>query len=110
MAVKTTDNLRDRRLVTLAGVAPDLDGLGMVLDIVTGRFARNNLFYYLEYHHCLFGPYGWQFVAETHLLAFSTIAGTKSSWLSCASGIPTFEWCPNSNFGNELDINRGFSL
>ena len=28
IAAKTTDNLRDRRLVTLAGVAPDLDGLG----------------------------------------------------------------------------------
>jgi hypothetical protein len=26
VAAKTTDNPRDRRLVTLAGVAPDLDG------------------------------------------------------------------------------------
>jgi hypothetical protein len=53
VAVKTTDNLRDRRLVALAGVAPDLDGLGMILDIATGRFANNKLFYYPEYHHWL---------------------------------------------------------
>jgi hypothetical protein len=53
VAVKTTDNLRDRRLVTLAGVAPDLDGLGIVVDIANGSFARNRPFYYPEYHHWL---------------------------------------------------------
>jgi|SRR5579862_8039653 len=53
VAVKTTDNLRDRRLVTLAGVAPDLDGLGLVIDIANGSFARGGAFYYQEYHHWL---------------------------------------------------------
>jgi inner membrane protein len=53
VAVKTTDNPRDRRLVTLAGVAPDLDGLGIFIDIANGGFARNKLHYYPEYHHWL---------------------------------------------------------
>lgn len=53
VAVKTTDNLRDRRLVTLAGVLPDLDGLGMVVDIAKGAWTRGNWFYYPEYHHWL---------------------------------------------------------
>jgi hypothetical protein len=53
VAAKTTDNLRDRRLVTLAGVAPDLDGLGIVLDILNGSFARGQVYYYPEYHHWL---------------------------------------------------------
>ena len=46
IAAKTTDNLRDQRLVTLAGVAPDIDGLGLIPDLLTGK---SN--YYQEYHH-----------------------------------------------------------
>jgi hypothetical protein len=53
VAAKTTDNLRDRRLITLAGVAPDIDGLGLILDIATGRFAKGNDYYYPQYHHWL---------------------------------------------------------
>jgi hypothetical protein len=53
VAAKTTDNLRDRRLVTWAGVAPDLDGLGIFLDIAKGSYASGNLYYYPEYHHWL---------------------------------------------------------
>jgi hypothetical protein len=53
VAAKTTDNLRDRRLVTLAGVAPDLDGLGIVLDIANGSFAKGQVYYYPTYHHWL---------------------------------------------------------
>jgi hypothetical protein len=51
VAIKTTDNLRDRRLVTLAGVAPDLDGLGIVLDWAKGGFSTDKYFYYQSYHH-----------------------------------------------------------
>jgi hypothetical protein len=39
VAAKTTDNLRDRRLVTLAGVAPDLDGLGIIVRFISGLSA-----------------------------------------------------------------------
>jgi inner membrane protein len=53
IAAKTTDNLRDRRLVTLAGVAPDLDGLGIVIDYAKGAFASGKFYYYPTYHHWL---------------------------------------------------------
>src|SRR5277367_4757241 len=53
VAAQTTDNPRDRRLVTLAGVAPDLDGLGILIDIANGSFARGHCFYYPTYHHWL---------------------------------------------------------
>jgi len=33
IAAKTTDNPRDCRLVSLAGVMPDADGLGLALDL-----------------------------------------------------------------------------
>jgi len=44
VAAKTTDNLRDRRLVTLAGVAPDLDGLGIFVDAAKGRLRPESFF------------------------------------------------------------------
>src|SRR5271154_7104833 len=53
VAAKTTDNLRDRRLVTLAGVAPDLDGLGIFADYAKGAYTSGNFHYYQEYHHML---------------------------------------------------------
>jgi len=53
VAAKTTDNLRDRRLVTLAGVAPDLDGLGIVLDFANGALTSGKFHYYPTYHHML---------------------------------------------------------
>ena len=34
VAVATTNNPRDRKLVTWAGVLPDADGLGMIPDVV----------------------------------------------------------------------------
>ena len=37
---------RERTLVTLAGIAPDLDGLGIIADSMTGTTA-----FYLKYHH-----------------------------------------------------------
>jgi inner membrane protein len=53
VAAKTTDNLRDRRLVTLAGVAPDLDGLGLLLDYAKGALTSGKYYYYPIYHHWL---------------------------------------------------------
>lgn len=53
IAAKGTDNLRDCRLVTLAGIAPDADGLPVVLDIFNDMFGRPDLHYYATYHHFL---------------------------------------------------------
>jgi len=43
---------RDRALVTLAGVAPDLDGLGIIAEVLTRDSARP-LPWFSEYHHVL---------------------------------------------------------
>jgi hypothetical protein len=54
IAAKTTDNPRDCRLVTLAGVLPDVDGLGLLVDgakSLTGP--GDDYYYYSIYHHWL---------------------------------------------------------
>ena len=43
---------RDRSLVALAGIAPDLDGLGMVVDACT-RHSAAPTHYFSDYHHVL---------------------------------------------------------
>lgn len=53
VAVKTTDNSRDCRLVTLAGLLPDADGLGLIPDLINGALERPIQCYYAEYHHWL---------------------------------------------------------
>src|SRR4051794_34063942 len=59
IAAKTTDNPRDCRLVTLAGILPDADGLGLVADIVTPRLGLTPTHYYIRYHHYLLhGAFG----------------------------------------------------
>jgi hypothetical protein len=59
VAVATTSNPRDRKLVTLAGVLPDVDGLGAVVDVVgswwSGKECAFN--YYHQFHHLLL--HGW---------------------------------------------------
>jgi hypothetical protein len=58
VASKTTNNLRDRRLVTLSGILPDLDGAGILMDFwkqfTTGD---DRFFFYQRYHHSLL--HGW---------------------------------------------------
>ena len=59
IASAVTDNSRDRKLVTFAGVLPDLDGFGMVADVVISLISgeKTNFDYYQEYHHVLL--HGW---------------------------------------------------
>jgi inner membrane protein len=54
IAAKTTDNPRDCRLVALAGILPDADGLGVIADYVNQWLGHGNaFFYYFRYHHYL---------------------------------------------------------
>jgi len=55
-------NDRDRAAVALAGVAPDLDGLGAVVEIAT-RNSDKPLLWFSEYHHVLGHNIGASFVA-----------------------------------------------
>jgi hypothetical protein len=59
VAVATTNNPRDRKLVTWAGVLPDADGLGAVADVVGSWFSGKEctFHYYQQYHHILM--HGW---------------------------------------------------
>lgn len=45
-------NRRDRAVVTLAAVVPDVDGLGIVTEILT-RDSRHPLLWFSQYHHAL---------------------------------------------------------
>ena len=58
IASKTTDNVRDCRLVALAGVAPDLDGLGIVGDFTTRAFGHQTFFWERFHHVLLHGAFG----------------------------------------------------
>jgi inner membrane protein len=59
VASATTSNPQDRKLVTLAGVLPDADGLGVVADVagslISGK--ESTFYYYQTYHHSLM--HGW---------------------------------------------------
>ena len=58
-------NRRERALVTLAGVVPDIDGLGAVVEILT-RHSQHPLEWFSTYHHAL------------HTLAFSLVVAGAS--------------------------------
>ena len=53
IAAKTTDNPRDCRLVTLAGILPDADGLGLMVDLACGWLGWKQTCLYEHYHHYL---------------------------------------------------------
>ncbi len=59
IAAKTTDNPRDCRLVALAGILPDADGLGIILDGLAHALGWKRTFFYAHYHHFLLhGAFG----------------------------------------------------
>jgi inner membrane protein len=61
---------KERAIVTLAGVAPDLDGLGAIPEILT-RHSAHPLNWFSEYHHVLGHNLGFALVvtAASFLLA-----------------------------------------
>ena len=64
IAAKTTDNRRDCGLVTLAGVLPDLDGLGIIPDVLNRGLGHRETVYYEHYHHFLLhGLFGGVLIA-----------------------------------------------
>jgi len=64
VAAKTTDNPRDCRLVTLAGLLPDVDGLGLIVDIASELSGHAPTQFYARYHHWLLhGVFGAVLIA-----------------------------------------------
>jgi hypothetical protein len=71
VASVVTDNPRDRKLVTMAGILPDADGLGLVADIAGALIhGEEPTFHcYQQYHHLLL--HGWPgAIAAAALLTF----------------------------------------
>ncbi|HVM50046.1 MAG TPA: metal-dependent hydrolase [Candidatus Acidoferrum sp.] len=66
IAAKTTHNPRDCRLVTLAGILPDADGLGLAVDLASNLFGWRQTLLYERYHHYyLHGALGAILIAGT---------------------------------------------
>src|SRR4051812_50350 len=66
IAAKTTRNLHDCRLVTLAGILPDADGLGLIVDMFTNMRGGWQSSLYAQYHHFLLhGAFGAVVIAGT---------------------------------------------
>jgi inner membrane protein len=59
VASVATNNARDRKLVTLAGILPDLDGFGLIADFGVSLSTGEPVTYhfYHQYHHYL--AHGW---------------------------------------------------
>ena len=84
VAVATTDNPRDRKLVTFAGVLPDADGFGVVVDVVGSVISgkENTFHYYQQYHHILLHGWPGALVVSLLLMCFTQ----KSAICPFASG------------------------
>src|SRR5206468_8914656 len=65
---------RDRALVTLAGVVPDLDGLGIVAELTTAS-SRAPLLWWSEYHHVLCHNIGFGIVVVVAAFLCATKRG-----------------------------------
>ena len=74
---------RERAIVTLAGVAPDLDGLGAIPEILT-RNTAHPLSWFSEYHHVLGHNLGFGLV----VVAASFLATRR--WRTAALAFVTF--------------------
>jgi hypothetical protein len=80
VATKATRNRRDCRLVTLAGILPDVDGLGLIPDMINRLLGRRETFYYQHYHHVLLhGIFGAVLIAGV-LALFGRDKGRVALW------------------------------
>ena len=66
VAAKTTNNPRDCRLATLAGLLPDADGLGLIVDVANELLGHRQTHYYAQFHHYwLHGVFGAALITLT---------------------------------------------
>jgi len=77
---------RERALVTLAGVAPDLDGLGIVPELLT-RNSRHPLLWFSEYHHVLGHNIGFALT----VCAFVLFMAREKRWLTAGLALFAFQ-------------------
>jgi inner membrane protein len=75
---------RDKALICLAGVAPDLDGVGIVAEVLT-RHAQHPLTWFSDYHHIL--GHNIVFASVVTLLIFAL---AKDRWMTALMSCVTF--------------------
>ena len=79
---------RERAIVTLAGVAPDLDGLGAIPELLA-RHSDHPLEWFSEYHHVLGHNLGFGLVVTA--AAFGLSSGlSKRRWTTAGLAFVTF--------------------
>lgn len=83
MVANFADRPRDRALIMLAGVAPDLDGLGIIPEVLTAH-SSHPLPWFTEYHHILGHNIGFA-IAVTIAIYLLT-----RSWKSALLGALSF--------------------
>lgn len=87
LAACAADNPRDRRLVTLAGILPDGDALGLVADVVKHLATGQELdfVYYQKFHHVWL--HGWP---GALMITVSLACFAKQRWRVAAWGLTAF--------------------
>ena len=75
---------RDRILVTLCGVIPDIDGAGIIAELLTENTA-SPLIWYSKYHHVLCHNLGFGLLAAAAVAAFSV-----RKWLTALLALTAF--------------------
>lgn len=87
VAAATTNNPRDRKRVTWAGVLPDADGLGLIPDVVGAWISGGEItyHYYHAHHHLLL--HGWP---GAIFIAGLLTLGARQKWRTLLLCLLTF--------------------
>ena len=102
MVANFADRPRDRALIMFAGVAPDLDGLGIVPELLTAH-SSHPLPWFTEYHHILGHNIGfallvaalvWLLSRDWRVMAFAAVSFHLHLWgdLVGARGPDGYSW------------------
>lgn len=84
VAAETQLTRRDRALVTWAGVAPDLDGLGLLVDFATRTLGLPETNFYQDYHRL----YGHGLPAALAFVALVALTGVHR-WRAAIAAVVT---------------------
>lgn len=82
VATPTKLTSKERTIITLAGVIPDIDGIGIIAELVT-RDTSYPLFWWTNYHHILGHNIGFAILVTIITFIFST-----NKWLAAL-----LTWC-----------------
>ena len=78
-------NGRERAMITFAGVIPDVDGLGLIADVVTAG-SEHPLTWYSDYHHVL----GHNIGAAIIVTAVASILATRRRFIAGVLALVSF--------------------